>query len=159
MSPHLQEPILVCKQVWPYWEHSRYLAHSALFIGVIKPSSKLLGTCIVRIQCVYLYFLSQKVFQSLERNDYQFPQFKSTYRIHKIPCEEQKNSFFLECNRVIYICEEMKNQFKLLLEICIVQHVPTENVYLHFCRNLSDNHNQAYTSLCPKGQKKFTFLA
>ena len=45
-----------------------------------------------------------------------------------------------------------KNQFKLLLEICIVQHVQTENVNLHFWKKLSANHNQAYISLCPKRQ-------
>ena len=47
-----------------------------------------------------------------------------------------------------------KNQFKILLEISIVQQVQTGNVHLHFWRKLSANHNEAYTNLCPKSQKK-----
>ena len=65
------------------------------------------------------------------------------------------NKFILlKFDRVAYICEQMQNSSQHVFEICIVQHVHTENVHLLFRRKLSANHNQAYTSSCHKRQKK-----
>ena len=62
--------------------------------------------------------------------------------------------FFWSLSKWFTFANRCKNQFKILLEISIVQQVQTGNVHLHFWRKLSANHNEAYTNLCPKSQKK-----
>ena len=103
--------------------------------------------------CLSIFFLT-KVSQSLERSDYQCPQFKSTCRVRNFPCEEQISSFCWRLTEWFTFVNRCKPQVNMFLEICFVQHVQTENIRPLFWRKLSANHNQAYTSSCPKRQKK-----
>ena len=103
--------------------------------------------------CLSIFFLT-KVSQSLERSDYQCPQFKSTCRVRNFPCEEQISSFCWRLTEWFTFVNRCKPQVNMFLEICFVQHVQTENVHPLFWRKISANHNQAYTSSCPKRQKK-----
>ena len=113
------------------------------FVNVYCPNTMCLGI-----------FFSQKISQSIEGSDYQCPQFKSTCRVRKIPCEEQIKSFCWSLTAWFTIVNRCKTQVNMFLEICIVQHVQTENIHLLFWRKLSANHNQAYTSWLHKRQKK-----
>ena len=69
-----------------------------------------LGTCIVQIQSVPVNFAcTKKIFQSLGRSDYQFPQCASVCQVRNIPFEDQTESFipfFLWFSEGVYIFEE-----------------------------------------------------
>ena len=64
--------------------------------------------------------LYKKTFQYLGRSDYQCPQCESVFQVRKILFENQTNSFFLLFGQGVYILKRAQNQFKMLLEMCIV---------------------------------------
>ena len=72
--------------------------------------------------------LHKKTFQSLGRSDYQCPQCKSVCQVRNIPFEDQTNSFSCRLFKGFTFLKRAQNQFKILLEICIVlaSSVPTE---------------------------------
>ena len=54
--------ILRCKQRWNLWEQLRCVVHSPLIVGMTIALSNWLGTCIVRTQCLRIYFVCTKDF-------------------------------------------------------------------------------------------------
>ena len=64
--------------------------------------------------------LHKKTFQSLGRSDYRCPQCESVCQMGNIPFEDQTNSLFLSFCQEVYIFERVRNQFKMLLEMCFV---------------------------------------
>ena len=137
----LLRALRMCGTISPFYCCDNSLIKS--FVNVYCPNTMRLGI-----------FFSQKVSQSLDRSDYQCPQIKSTCQVRNTPCEEQINSFCWSLTEWFTFVNRWKTQVNMFLEICIVQHVQTENVHLLFWRKISANHNQAYISLCPKRQKK-----
>ena len=145
-SVTLLRAFTMCGTISPFYCFDNSFIKS--FVNVCCPNTMCLGI-----------FFSRKVSQSHERSDYQCPQFMSTCRVRNIPCDEQINSFCWSLTEWLTFVNRCKTQVNMFFEICIVQHVHTENVHLLFRRKLSANHNQAYTSSCHKRQKNLPFLA
>ena len=53
--------------------------------------------------------LHRKIFQSLGRSDYQYPQCASVCQVRNIPFEDQKSSYLLSLRQGVYIFEENVN--------------------------------------------------
>ena len=49
----------------------------------------------------------------------------------KIPPEERTNSFSMKFVKEFIFLKKGKNQLKLLLEMCIVQHAQTKNMFTY----------------------------
>ena len=64
--------------------------------------------------------LHEKKFQSLGRSDYQCPQCASVCRVRNISFKDQTNSFFCRLVKKFTFLKRVQNQFKILLEMCIV---------------------------------------
>ena len=71
-------------------------------------------------KCSSKLCMHKKTFQSLGRSDYQCPQCGSVYQVRNIPFEDQTNSFFLSPGQGFTFLRRAQNQFKMLLEKCIV---------------------------------------
>ena len=80
-----------------------------IFIGdVYCPNTKCLGK----------FCLHKKTFQG--RSDYQCPQCCSVCQVRNIPFEDQTNSFFCRLVQGFTFLKRIQNQFKTLLDTCIV---------------------------------------
>ena len=89
----------------------------------------LIGACIVQIQKVWVNSdCTKKTFQSLGRSVYQCPQCASVNQVRNILFEDQKYHFFLSFGQGFTLLKRAQNQFKMLLEMCIVQHVEMKSV-------------------------------
>ena len=71
-------------------------------------------------KCLGKLCLHKKTFQSLGRSDYQCPQCGSVCQLRIIPFEDQINSFSYRLVQGYQILKRVQNQFKKLLEMCIV---------------------------------------
>ena len=72
----------------------------------------------------------KQTFQSLERSDYQSPQCSSMFQVRKFPFEEQFKLFsFCSLVKGLISLKRRKSQFKMLLQMCSVQHVHAKNVF------------------------------
>ena len=93
---------------------------SVTFLRVIKMWSALTPDCgcdnstIILIGDVYCpntkcsrrLCLHKKTFQSLDRSDYQCPQWASVSQVRNFPFEDQRTSFFLSLGQGVHIFEE-----------------------------------------------------
>ena len=71
-------------------------------------------------KCLGKLCLHKKTFQSFGRSDYQCPQCASVCQVRNVPFEEQINSFFCRLVKEFTFLKRNQNQFKKLLEMCIV---------------------------------------
>ena len=71
-------------------------------------------------KCLGKLCLHKEIFQSLGRSDYQCPQCGSVCQVGNIRFEEQTNSFFCRLVKEFTFLKRVQNQFKMLLEMCIV---------------------------------------
>ena len=78
-------------------------------------------------KCLGKLCLHKKTFQSLGRSHYECPQCGSVCQVRNIPCEDQRNSFFLALGQGVYIFEESP---KSIQEVSGDVYCPGE-----FCRN------------------------
>ena len=94
-------------------------------------------------KCLGKLCLHKKTFQSRGRSDYQCPQWASMCQVRNIPFECQTKSFFLFMVKWFTFLKRVPNQFKMLLETCIVlaSIVSTErNENLFWLSNNSEIH-------------------
>ena len=100
-----------------------------LFVDVYCPNTK----------CSGKLWVHKKTFQSLGRSDYQCPQCASVCQVCNISFEDQTNSFSCRLAKGFTFLKRVQNQFKMLLEMCIVlaSIVPTERYanLLALCNN------------------------
>ena len=71
-----------------------------------------LGTFIVQIQSVRVYYACTKTIQSLGRSDYQRSQCGSVCQVRNFPFEDQTNSFFLSLVQGVYIFEVSSKSYQ-----------------------------------------------
>ena len=64
--------------------------------------------------------LHKKTFQFLGRSNYQYPQCGSVCQVRNNPFGDQTNSFFCRLVKGFTFLKRVQNQFKVLLEMCIV---------------------------------------
>ena len=112
-------------------EQLQCVVHAHLFLDMTIVLSNFLGTCFVgtNTKCLGLLCAHKDTFQSLDSSDYQGFWCESQCQVRNLPFEQHSNSFFLKFDRGINVFEDTKNQFKMLKELCIVQHVETEFVF------------------------------
>ena len=79
--------------------------------------------------CSGILCVHRKTFKSLSGSDYQCRQSSSTCRVRNIPREEQTNFFSWSMVKGFKNSRRRINQFKMLLETCIVQHAQTKSVF------------------------------
>ena len=98
--------------LWVWQKH--YYSHW----GRVLPKYKVFGKL-----CLY-----KKIFQSLGRSDYQCPQCTSVCQVRNIFFVDQTKSFFVVYSGGFSFSRTVQNQFKVLMEMCIVLAiiVPTE---------------------------------
>ena len=83
-----------------------------------------------KTMCSDILRVHKQTFQSLERSDYQCPQCSSKFQVRNFPFEEQFNLFsFSSLVKGFISLKRRKSQFKMLLQMCIVQHVQAKNVF------------------------------
>ena len=70
----------------------------------------------------------KNIFQSLDKSDYQRPQYEPMCQVRNTFFGEQKISLLLKFGLGIYFFEETKNQIGMFLEMCIVQFTQTKSV-------------------------------
>ena len=127
-SPSLQEPILRCKQVENNWEQIRCVAHSPLICGMTIPLLNLIGAFIAWTQCVRIHFACTKRLVNLSQEAFIFD--ASSYVRRAIwPLTIKQIRFCWSLAKGFISLKRRKNQFKMLLEMCIVQHIQTKNVF------------------------------
>ena len=119
--------LLCSEQMWHRWEQLRCGASSTMVVGNRKATLKLSGTFTVRIKRVLIFFGCTKGFSKW--SDYQRPQCSPLCQMRNVSFERQTNSFILRLGKWLLFLRRRKNQFKMLLEIFIVQHAQTESVY------------------------------
>ena len=86
--------------------------------------------------CSDIVCVQQRSFQSLRRSNYQHPQCSSTSQVRNVPFEQKQGRFSWCLVKGFIFLKRRKNQFKMLLEICIVQHAETKNVFAFQSTNL-----------------------
>ena len=79
-------------------------------------------------KCSSKLCIHKAAFQSFGRSDYQCPQCAFVCQVRNILFEYQTNSFFCRLVKGSTFLKRLQNQFKMLLEMCIVlaNFVPTE---------------------------------
>ena len=100
---------------------------------------KLLGTCFVRPQCVWVEFACTKRLSYLsKKNDYQCLQCEFMIQVRNISFEIETNFFFLKSDQGIYNFEETQKSFQDVIEdVCCPTYPNAKCVYLSTNKNSS----------------------
>ena len=118
------------------------------FVNVYCPNTMCLGI-----------FFSQKNSQSIERSDYQCPQFKSTCRVRKIPCEEQIKSSVEVWPHDLQLWTDAKLKSTCFWRFAL-SNMSKRKMFISFFEEnyplITIKHTPAR---CIKGKKKLTYLA
>ena len=107
--------------MWNNCEQLRRVVHSTLIVGMTITLLFSLQSCIVQIKSVRVNVAcTQKTFQFLGRSDNQRPHCGSVCQVPNILCEDRKKPFFCPLGKGCTFLKRVQNQFKMLMEMCIV---------------------------------------
>ena len=130
--------MLRCKQIWNKWEHLRCVVHSTLTLCMTMALINLLGTCVVRIECVWIYFECTKHFSISQQNQLSISSMLinvsgALYFLRRT----NKFVFFEVWSRDIYFWRDTKIN-SICKWTCVLPNMPLrKNVHLSINRNSS----------------------
>ena len=117
----LQASIFCCLQVWHFWEQLQCAAHSLPIVGMIIALLYSLETCIVQIQSVWVNFACTKsLFNLWAQAIINVRKVRLCVRCAIFLLKNKQTPFSCRLVKVFTFLKRTKDQFKMLLELCIV---------------------------------------
>ena len=111
---------------WNVWEQLRCVAHSPLIVGMTKALLNLLGTCFVQTKCVLRNFAYKRRLSNLWKEVIiSVLVLNPCLRCAIFPVNNEHFNKSWGVTKGITFLKRIKNQFKILLEKCFVQHAQT----------------------------------
>ena len=112
------------------WQQLRCVVHSALILVKTIALKKLLGRCIARPQCVWIYFACSILLSNLLNEptiNVLRTRHCATWAMFPLKNNQIRLSWSLA--EAFLLLKSWKSQFKMLLEMSFVQHAQTKNVF------------------------------